>query len=603
MSSDRLSWLISLFTAFVVSMMFVIVLSFMTGCAERRGQEEAAAIVLNAPAPEPLAVEMPDIEAEPLDTAAASADVTLEQIVIARSGPVHTQKELKNPQAEFGSRVGFLMTLPQGGISSPSYTEIENRERYQDLAINEVRRTATEPISTFSIDVDTGAYANMRRFLNSGQLPPTDAVRTEEFINYFIYDYAPPAAGDTPFAVHWEVAPTPWNAKTRLLKIGLKGYEPPAEDRPDANLVFLLDVSGSMNAPDKLPLMVSAMKLLTSALEAGDRVSVVVYAGRTATVIDGASGADKGAIKAALSQLQAGGSTAGGAGIELAYAMAEKHFIPGGINRVILATDGDFNVGISNTEMLKDIIARKREAGISLTTLGFGTGNYNEALMEQLADVGNGNYSYIDSLKEGQKVLVEQMAGTLMTIAKDVKIQVEFNPAVIAHYRLIGYENRLLRPEDFDNDKVDAGEIGAGHAVTALYEIDPVGAGGFDYPELRYEEASAVDNGVRTDELGFLKLRYKAPDGDESELMTTPLPASALEGGDGPTRDMRFAAAVSAFAEQLRGSRYVGAFGYRDIVALAEDAIGGDSYRGEFIELVKLAGELDERKVVGSAEQ
>ncbi|MBI3799948.1 MAG: von Willebrand factor type A domain-containing protein [Deltaproteobacteria bacterium] len=356
--------------------------------------------------------------------------------------------------------------------------EAENRERYASITANPIQRVAEQPVSTFSIDVDTGAYANVRRFLHSGTLPVRDAVRVEELINYFSYDYPPPDTAATPFRLTSESAPTPWNPNTVLLLLGLKGSVVPQPELPPANLVFLVDVSGSMQSPDKLDLVKSALLLLCRQLRGSDRISLVVYAGASGVVLEPTPGDQSGKIQAAIESLTAGGSTNGGAGIRTAYAMAEQAYIPGGINRVLLATDGDFNVGTVSLAALKDLIAEKRKHGISLTTLGVGSGNYNDALMEQLADVGNGTYAYLDSLQEAQKVLVNERAATLYTIAKDVKIQLEFNPAVVAEYRLIGYENRTLKREDFSNDAVDAGEIGAGHTVTALYEIALVGSNG-----------------------------------------------------------------------------------------------------------------------------
>ncbi|MFC1672800.1 VWA domain-containing protein [Pseudomonadota bacterium] len=345
------------------------------------------------------------------------------------------------------------------------------RENYSAPDDNPVHRASAAPVSTFSIDVDTGAYANVRRHLNQGQLPPADAVRVEELVNYFSYDYPTPNDRETPFQASTEVVPTPWNANTYLMRIGVKAYDIDRSERPAANLVFLLDVSGSMGRPDKLPLLKSAFKLLTEQLTENDRVSMVVYAGAAGVVLEPTAGDQKATIRAALERLNAGGSTNGGQGIRLAYAMAQQGFIEGGINRIILATDGDMNVGVSDFDSLLDMVEKQRQGGVSLTTLGFGQGNYNDHLLEQAANKGNGNHAYIDNLSEARKVLVEELSSTLFTVAKDVKIQVEFNPAQVAEYRLIGYENRMLREEDFTNDKVDAGEIGAGHTVTALYEI------------------------------------------------------------------------------------------------------------------------------------
>ncbi|MBT8443868.1 MAG: VWA domain-containing protein, partial [Gammaproteobacteria bacterium] len=356
-----------------------------------------------------------------------------------------------------------------GNIRHPS--EPLDRENYDHFDENPVKLVSDHPVSTFSIDVDTGSYSNVRRFLNGGTLPPEDAVRVEELINYFSYDYPVPDSLDQPFSVSTDVAAAPWNADKLLLQIGIKGYELSTAERKSANLVFLVDVSGSMNSQDKLPLLKNALKMLTRQLSAEDRVSMVVYAGASGIVLEPTAGDEHARISRALDQLTAGGRTNGASGIRMAYDMAEEGFIEGGINRVVLATDGDFNVGTVDFDALIDIVERERKVGTSLTTLGFGSGNYNDHLMEQLADAGNGNHAYIDTLNEARKVLVDQLGSTLQTIAKDVKIQVEFNPAVVAEYRLIGYENRVLRREDFNNDKIDAGEIGAGHTVTAIYEL------------------------------------------------------------------------------------------------------------------------------------
>lgn len=472
-------------------------------------------------------------------------------------------------------------------------SEPPNRENYAHYDSNPLHRVAEEPVSTFSVDVDTGSYANVRRLLNAGALPPQDAVRVEEMINYFDYAYPVPASRDTPFNVVTEIAPTPWNPDTLLLHVGIKAYEVDPAQVPAANLVFLVDVSGSMNSPDKLGLLKSAFKLLARQLRPQDRVSIVVYAGAAGLVLNGVTGDHKGEILAALEQLQAGGSTNGGEGIRLAYALAEQHYIKGGINRILLATDGDFNVGTVDFESLVSLAEERRRDGVSLTTLGFGTGNYNDQLAEQLADAGNGNYAYIDTLNEGRKVLVDQLTSTLMTVAKDVKIQIEFNPRVVAEYRLIGYENRMLRREDFNNDKVDAGEIGAGHTVTALYEIALAGAKGRRTDPLRYTNTPPPTG--TTNELAFLRLRYKAPDGDQSRLMEQPIARDDIQQDWQDADDsFRFAAAVAAFGQALRGGDYLKDYTYADIETLAEGARGRDAggFRGEFLGLVRLAESL-----------
>lgn len=471
------------------------------------------------------------------------------------------------------------------------------RENYQHLENQRVFRVADEPVSTFSIDVDTGSYSNMRRWLNQGQLPPEDAVRVEEFINYFDYDYPYPENQRAPFLVNTEIAPTPWNNATRLLRIGIQGYTVPREQLPASNLVFLVDVSGSMNSADKLPLLQQALTMLVGQLDARDSISMVVYAGASGVVLPPTPGNRKADILNALQQLQAGGSTNGAAGIRLAYQLAQQNFIENGVNRVILATDGDFNVGLASTAELIDLIQRKRDAGIALTTLGFGTGNYNDHLLEQLADEGNGNYAYIDRLGEAKKVLTEELSATLMTIASDVKIQIEFNPALVSEYRLIGYENRMLNEEDFANDKVDAGEIGAGHRVTALYEVSLAGSSGQRLPPRRYrhdQSTGVTGNTEFSNELAHLRVRYKLPGESVSKLIQSPVMDSGMNarGGD----SFNFAAAVAAFGQKLRGGTYLEDFSYGDIEELARRSRGDDphGYRSEFMQLVSLAETLDQ---------
>lgn len=469
-----------------------------------------------------------------------------------------------------------------------------DRENYAHYQHNPIQLAAEHPVSTFSIDVDTGSYSNVRRMLREGRLPVQDAVRIEELVNYFSYDYPHPISTEQPFRVSTEMAVTPWNPKTHLLQIGVQGYEVAANALPPANLVFLIDVSGSMESPDKLGLLKSALKLLSKRLRPEDRVSIAVYAGASGVVLEPTAGNDSFKIEQALAALSAGGSTNGAAGIRLAYDMAESAFIKGGINRVLLATDGDFNVGTADFEALIDLVEVKRKSGIALTTLGFGSGNYNDQLMEQLADAGNGNYAYIDTLLEAQKVLVDQVGSTLQTIAKDVKIQIEFNPALVAEYRLIGYENRVLQREDFNNDQVDAGEIGAGHNVTALYEVALVGSGGTRIDPLRYGSTNN-DLGSSKDELALLRLRYKAPDGDTSKLIETPIHKRTITARLADTSErFRFAAAVAGFGQQLRGDQYLEQFSYPQILELSRNARGKDpfGYRGEFIQLVGLAASL-----------
>ncbi|CAI8764439.1 vWA domain-containing protein [Pseudomonas sp. IT-P294] len=464
----------------------------------------------------------------------------------------------------------------------------EPREQYQALADNPIHSVAEAPVSTFSADVDTGAYANVRRLLNQGRLPPEGAVRLEEMVNYFPYDYALPTDG-SPFGVTTELAPSPWNPHTRLLRIGIKASDRAVAELAPANLVFLVDVSGSMDRREGLPLVKSTLKLLVDQLRDQDRVSLVVYAGDSRVVLEPTSGREKAKIRTAIDQLTAGGSTAGASGIELAYQMAQQAFIPKGINRILLATDGDFNVGVSDFDSLKQMAVDKRKTGVSLTTLGFGVDNYNEHLMEQLADAGDGNYAYIDNLREARKVLVDQLGSTLAVVAKNVKLQVEFNPVQVSEYRLLGYENRALKREDFSNDKVDAGEIGAGHTVTALYEIVPKGEKGWLEP-LRYGQSESVVSG-NAGELAMLRVRYQLPEGGNSRLIERPISGDSVGKA---SDDLRFAAAVAAFSQQLKDGRYTGDFSLKDTEALARGARGDDRFglRAEFVQLVELAQSL-----------
>lgn len=464
-----------------------------------------------------------------------------------------------------------------------------NRENYTHRDSNPLQLVSERPVSTFSIDVDTGSYTNVRRMLNQGLLPPADAVRAEEFINYFDYGYTPPTHRERPFSVSTELAPAPWNAKRQLLLIGIQGYRIPATSIPASNLVFLIDTSGSMNAPNKLPLLQASLKQLVRELRQQDRVAIVTYAGSAGVVLPSTAGDRHATIDAAIDSLGARGSTNGGAGIELAYAQAEQGFIKGGVNRVILATDGDFNVGTVNQASLKTMIEDHRRSGVALTTLGFGENNYNDAMAVMLADAGNGSHHYIDTLQEGRRVLVDEMSATLLTIAADVKIQIEFNPAQVQEYRLIGYEKRMLKREDFNNDKVDAGEIGAGAHVTAIYEITPTGSAGARIDPLRYGERAAPSS--TGNELAFLRLHYKLPGQSRSRLIERPIAAQAEARA---SERLRFAAAVAAFADALRGGKYLDGYSYAQIAALAQQARGEDAsgYRAGFVQLVRLADGL-----------
>ena len=476
-----------------------------------------------------------------------------------------------------------------------------NTESYDHIVDNAFVRAADRPLSTFSVDVDTASYANVRRFLNAGTLPPPGAVRIEEMVNYFSYAYTPPEPGKAPFAVHVAAASCPWQAGHRLVRIALKGREIKRDKRPPSNLVFLLDVSGSMGYPNKLPLLKSAMRLLVEQLGENDRVAIVVYASSEGLALPSTPCDQKERVLSALDDLAAGGSTAGGKGIELAYKVAQDNFITGGVNRVILATDGDFNVGVTDNSQLVRLIQAKARGGVYLSVLGFGTGNYKDSRMEKLADEGNGNYAYIDTLAEARKVLVEQISGTLVTIAKDVKIQVEFNPARVAGYRLIGYENRMLRKEDFNDDAKDAGDIGAGHTVTALYQVVPAGQAvdGPAVDTLRYQQSTAAPApaaGAASDEMLTVKLRYKQPDGETSTRMEYPV-KDAVRAFDRADNDFKFAAAVASFGMILRDSKHKGTYTLAGVAELAGAATGDDrrGYRAEFVKLVARARELKDR--------
>lgn len=480
-----------------------------------------------------------------------------------------------------------------------------NTEEYNHIRENGFRAAAREPLSTFSVDVDRASYSNVRRFIRDGQAPPADAVRIEEMVNYFTYDYPEPE-GDHPFHVVTEVGAAPWNARHQLVQVALRGRMPETRNLPPSNLVFLVDVSGSMSSPDKLPLVQQSLRLLVAELSAEDRIALVVYAGAAGLVLDATPGDRKDVILSAIDRLQAGGSTAGAQGIQLAYEVALRNHMPRGNNRVILASDGDFNVGVSSQGELVRLIEEKRQQGTFLTVLGFGRGNLADARMEQMADHGNGNYAYIDELAEARRVLVSERAGTLFTLAKDVKLQVEFNPEQVYAYRLIGYENRLLASEDFNDDQKDAGEMGAGHTVTALYEIVPVGArsevqiGTVD--PLRYQRPRAGAAGQFGREMMNVKVRYKLPDGTRSRLLSHAVPAWL---GDGPpSENFRFAAAVAEFGMVLRASEHRGRSSVDDVLRLARGATGSDAdgYRGEFVRMVEAYAALP-RPVSGTGEE
>ncbi|MCA8892036.1 MAG: VWA domain-containing protein [Hyphomonas sp.] len=481
------------------------------------------------------------------------------------------------------------MPPPPAIMAAP---EPEFRDKYEDVDPNPVKLVSEEPVSTFSIDVDTASYANVRRFLKSGVLPPKDAVRIEEMINYFDYTYPQPEAGTDPFATYVTLAPSPFAEGRQLMQIGVQGRDIDREARPPVNLTLLVDVSGSMHSEDKLPLAKQALKLMLDQMDPQDTISIAVYAGAAGEVLAPTPVSEKRKIYAALENLRAGGSTAGGEGLRLAYSLAEQGLKKDAVNRVMLLTDGDFNVGITDSEQLEDFISRKRESGIYLSVLGFGRGNYNDALMQKIAQTGNGTAAYVDTLSEARKVLADDLGGNLFPIADDVKIQVEFNPARVAEYRLIGYETRMLDRADFNNDKVDAGDIGAGASVTAIYDITPVGSDAAQIDPLRYGDAANASD-RKSGEYAFVKLRYKPPGEPDSILLTHAVTDADKAGSlEAAPQWARFATAVAGFGEMLRGGEDLGAgFGWEEIRNLAAGAKGEDEfgYRAEFIELTRLA--------------
>ena len=500
-----------------------------------------------------------------------------------------TSVRTHRPTQPRAKRISKMPTAPPVPAVPPP-----GSEQYDPIYENEFVDPIDKPMSTFSVDVDAASYANVRRFVRHGSMPPRDAVRVEELINYFNYDYPEPE-GDDPFSINTEVADCPWRPEHRLVHIGLQGKRVPIEDLPPANLVFLIDVSGSMRPANKLPLLKNGFRMLTDNLREEDRVAIVTYAGRAGLVLDSTPGDKKEKILEAINQLGAGGSTAGAAGIQLAYEIAEKHFMKDGNNRVILATDGDFNVGVSHDEALVKIIEEKRKSGVFLSVLGFGEGNLKDAKMEKLADKGNGNYHYIDDMLEARRVLVHQMGGTLFTIAKDVKIQLEFNPAKVSAYRLIGYENRLLAKKDFDDDKKDAGDIGSGHSVTALYEIVPAPESDIIEieNEFRYFTVNVSQAAIDNNELLTVRFRYKQPDADKSELLTHAV-VDADQSFAKASEDFRFAAAVAEFGMLLRGSEYRGDASWSAVIDSAKDSKGRDpqGYRAEFVRLAEACRDL-----------
>ena len=517
-----------------------------------------------------------------------SVDVAeLEEVVVTGYGAMHRRAMGR------ASTSSYDMASKMAPSSFHSEPQLNfNTESYDGIEENIFHRPLDKPLSTFSIDVDAASYSNVRRFLNLGQLPPKDAVRIEEMINYFNYDYAGPDGSD-PFAIHTSYSKAPWNEKHLIAHIGLQGKRIETESLPASNLVFLIDVSGSMNSPNKLPLLKSSLKMLVNEMRPNDKISIVVYAGAAGLVLSPTDGNNRQRIIEALEKLQAGGSTAGGAGINLAYKVAQEQFIDGGNNRVVLATDGDFNVGASSNAEMQRLIEEKREAGVFLTVLGFGMGNYKDSKMEVLADKGNGNYAYIDNIQEAKKVLITEFGGTLFTIAKDVKLQVEFNPEVVQAYRLIGYENRKLKDEDFNDDTKDAGELGSGHSVTALYEIIPAGVESSfvkSVDPLKYQR-SEVSTSANENEILTVKFRYKEPDGSKSKLITRTMRLGK------PTEDdsnLNWATAVACFGMLLRDSEFAGDLTFNKVESLAISAKGSDDYgyRSEFIKLISVAGRI-----------
>lgn len=522
----------------------------------------------------------------------ADAPVQVRAPVIVEEARAPTSKRLRSQSANDPSGVvGYAPDVLLSGSADRSIPQQQVLEQetevFSNTRENPLKITAEQPVSTFSIDVDTASYAIVRSSLMNGHLPPKDAVRVEEMVNYFPYSYPSPD-DDVPFRSSISVMPTPWNPGTRLVHIGLQGTRPPIDDRPALNLVLLIDTSGSMQDADKLPLLKQSLRLMLSELRADDQISIVTYAGSAGQVLAPTPATDRATILNALNQLDAGGATAGQDGLQQAYQVAESMAADGEVTRVLLATDGDFNVGLSDPDALKDFIADKRDSGTFLSVLGFGRGNLDDATMQALAQNGNGQAAYIDTLGEARKVLVDQLAGAMFPIADDVKIQVEFNPAQVAEYRLIGYETRTLRREDFSNDAVDAGEVGAGHSITAIYEVTPVGSDAIRNPPLRYGEDPFSSD---SPELGYFKMRYKAPGDSRSQVIEQPIPA---EGQGRVTADVRFSVAIAGFGQLLRGGTYLADWSFDEAIALATDSRGADpfGYRAEAVTLMRLAQSL-----------
>jgi len=552
--------------------------ALLAGCTTETGATDGMVVDAKPSAPPP-----------PPPPPMAESERALQDVVVTGSAKASRQE------------MGRMMPSPV--ITAPP--EPEFRDQYEDVEANPVKLTSEEPVSTFSIDVDTASYANVRRFLKGGTLPPKDAVRIEELVNYFDYAYPQPKAGSDPFATQVTMMPSPFNAGRDLIQIGIQGRDIDRDARPPINLTLLVDVSGSMHSEDKLPLARQAMKLMLEEMAPTDTVAIVVYAGAAGEVLAPTPVSDKRKIVAALENLRAGGSTAGGEGLRLAYSLAEQGLKKDAVNRVMLLTDGDFNVGISDPEQLEDFVSRKRETGIYLSVLGFGRGNYNDAMMQKISQTGNGTAAYIDTLSEARKVLADDLSGNIFPIADDVKIQVEFNPARISEYRLIGYETRMLERADFNNDKVDAGDIGAGTSVTAIYEVTPTGSDAAQIDPLRYGDAAKA--GSTQGEYAFVKLRYKAPGADTSKLLTYAVTDdNRVASVDTAPEWARFATAVAGFGEMLKGGEALGTgFGWEAIRKLGSGAKGKDEfgYRAEFVELTRLAETADAQAALNRPSQ
>ena len=532
---------------------------------------------------------------------------TMQEVVVTAIGQNRQAKELGYSTRGYTSPLAGTISgvNVQGDMRSYYYTDKDgkedfSREGYDNINENKFLKVKDNPLSTFSIDVDAASYSNVRRFLNQGQLPPAGAVRIEEMVNYFHYEYPQPTGKD-PFSINTEISDAPWNKEHKLVLIGLQGEKISTDNLPASNLVFLIDVSGSMSGPLRLPLVKVSLKMLVDQLRQQDKVTIVVYAGAAGLVLAPTNGSDKTKIKDAIDNLEAGGSTAGGAGIKLAYKTAKENFVKGGNNRVILCTDGDFNVGVSSNDELVTMVEEERKSGVFLTVLGYGMGNYQDSKMQQLADKGNGNHAYIDGINEAKKVLVNEFGGTLFTIAKDVKLQVEFNPTKVQGYRLIGYENRMLAKEDFNDDKKDAGELGSGHTVTALYEIIPAGVNSSflkDVDPLKYQNnIEPLSKSSHNDEIMTVKFRYKTPDGDVSRLIEHPVEDRQVPIAK-TSDNFRFAASVAQFGMLLRNSEFKSTSSYSDVLNLARKAKGSDEegYRSEFVRLVESAEMLAKGK-------